>query len=61
MQERAEQMDLDVDRRGLLRRGGVIVAVGENVGDAARTIDAEGAIVAPGFVDIHSHYDARHR
>src|SRR4051812_10767083 len=27
--------------------------------DAARTVDCEGLVIAPGFVDIHTHYDAQ--
>jgi N-acyl-D-amino-acid deacylase len=40
-------------------RGGTIAALGDVRGDAARTIDADGCVVAPGFVDIHTHYDAQ--
>ncbi len=36
-----------------------IVEVGDVTGPAARTIDADGALVTPGFVDIHTHLDAQ--
>ena len=39
--------------------GGKIVAVGKVEGAAKRVIDADGAIVTPGFVDIHTHYDGQ--
>jgi N-acyl-D-amino-acid deacylase len=39
--------------------GDRIVEIGELAGTAARTIDAEGRLVTPGFVDIHSHLDAQ--
>jgi len=40
-------------------RGGRVAALGAVHGTAARTIDAGGCAVAPGFVDIHTHYDAQ--
>ncbi|HEY2997769.1 MAG TPA: amidohydrolase family protein, partial [Acidimicrobiales bacterium] len=38
---------------------GVVTAVGRVDGPARREIDADGALVTPGFVDVHTHYDGQ--
>ena len=40
-------------------RDGRVVEIGKISEEAAETIDADGLVVAPGFVDPHTHYDAQ--
>ncbi len=40
-------------------KDGKVVALGKAPGKSARNIDATGKYVTPGFVDIHTHYDAQ--
>jgi N-acyl-D-aspartate/D-glutamate deacylase len=47
--------------RDVLVRGGVVEALlqpGESGPDDASTIEANGCWVTPGFIDLHTHYDA---
>ncbi len=55
-----------VDGTGSARRradvgiqGDRVVAIGDLEEAAAETIDATGKVVTPGFVDVHTHYDAQ--
>ncbi len=37
--------------------GDEIAAVGEDLGEAKRVVDGRGMVLAPGFIDIHTHSD----
>ena len=39
--------------------GGRIAAVGDIAANGAQEVDLDGLVLAPGFVDIHTHYDAQ--
>lgn len=40
-------------------KDGVIAEIGKVAGTAAQEIDAQGALVTPGFIDLHTHYDGQ--
>jgi len=48
----ARQGALAVDNGG-------IAAIGDDVGQGKQTVDAQGQVLAPGIVDLHTHFDAQ--
>ena len=42
-----------------IKDGRIAQIGGNSPGEAKQVIDASGRIVAPGFVDLHTHYDAQ--
>jgi len=44
-----------------IKNGKIVQIGGRSPGFAKKVIDADGLIVAPGFVDLHTHYDAQIR
>lgn len=43
----------------LAMAGGVISGIGKDLGAARQTMDARGLFLAPGLIDLHTHYDAQ--
>src|SRR5688572_19841129 len=39
--------------------GDRVTAIGDDVGSGSRELDADGALVTPGWVDVHTHYDGQ--
>ncbi|MCA9503806.1 MAG: amidohydrolase family protein [Spirochaetaceae bacterium] len=42
-----------------IEAGRIVSVGGRHAGSARRTLDADGAVVMPGIVDLHTHYDAQ--
>lgn len=40
-------------------KDGKVAAIGHNLGPAQRQVDAGGKVLAPGIVDLHTHFDAQ--
>ena len=40
-------------------KDGLIAEIGDVQGKGSKEIDGTGLVVAPGFIDVHTHYDAQ--
>ena len=43
----------------LAAQDGRIAAIGDGVGNGRERVDAQGLVLAPGIIDLHTHYDAQ--
>jgi N-acyl-D-amino-acid deacylase len=55
----ADGSGADLQTADVAIKDGRIAAIGAITGKGAEEIDATGKLVTPGFVDIHTHYDAQ--
>ena len=46
-------------RANVAVKDGRVRAIDQGSADATRVIDADGLVLAPGIVDLHTHYDAQ--
>lgn len=55
----ADGLGSPLEEGDLAVRDGRIAEIGRIREDAGETIDAEGLVLAPGVIDLHTHYDAQ--
>lgn len=55
----ADGMGGDLVEGDIAITGGRIAAIGKNLARGTQEIDAQGKIVTPGFIDVHTHYDGQ--
>lgn len=57
--EVADGLGSPLRRADVAATAGRISAIGRDLGQARETVNAEGLVLAPGVIDVHTHYDAQ--